>query len=236
MSYTYTTYKAALAAELVVDVADPDFLAILPTIIQDAEQRIYRELDLLSTVVRQTGATTLGDRDFTLPTGSGRFVVTNGINVITPAGESNPDAGTRTPLLPVSRDYMDAVWASASVTGEPVCYAMITDQEIIVGPPPDATYTLEVIGTIRPAALSEANATTYLTDYLPDLFFSASMVAGAAWQKNWGASADDPKMAVSWEAHYQTELASANTEEQRKRYASRAWGSLSPTPIASPNR
>lgn len=236
MSYTYATYVAALANEMVMDPADTNFLGILPTIIDYAEQRIYRELDLLSTVTRQTGTLTVGTRTFNLPTTSGRFVVTNGFNVITPSSQITPDNGTRNPLVPVSRDFLDVVWPSTTGAGRPTDYAMITDQQIIVGPSPDAAYTVECIGTIRPNALAAGNTTTVLTLYLPDVFFAASMISGAGWQRNFGAQADDPKTAVSWESQYKTLIASANVEEARKRYASGAWGSLSPTPIASPTR
>lgn len=236
MSYTYSTFVTALSNELVVDPTDADFLVILPTIIDYAEQRIYRELDLLSTVTRDTGTLTIGTRSFTLPSNNGRFVVTNGINVITPSATTVPDNGTRVPLVPVSRDVLDMIWPSTTGAAVPAMYAMITDQQIIVGPSPLAAYTVEVIGTIRPTALSASNTTTYLTLYLPDLFFTASMISGAAWQKNWGAQSDDPKSAVSWESQYQIAKASANVEQQRSRYAAGAWGSLSPTPIATPGR
>jgi hypothetical protein len=236
MTYTYATYKTAIANELVVDEADVDFVAIFPSLIDYAEQRPYRELDLLNTVTRQTGLLTSGSRDFTLPTTSGRFVVTNGINVITPYTQTNPNSGTRNQLSPVSRDWMDFNWPSTTGTGTPTDYAMITDQTVILGPVPDQAYTVEVIGTIRPTPLSASNTTTYLTLYLPDVFFAAGMIFGTGWQKNFGAQSDDPKMATSWEGQYQTLIASANVEEQRKRYASGAWGSLSPTPIATPGR
>lgn len=236
MSYTYATYSAALAELMVTDVADANFVAILPSIIDYAEQRIYRELDLLSTVTRDTGLLTIGTRTFTLPSNLGRFVVTNGINVITPSTTTVPDNGTRNPMAPVSRDVLDAFWPSTTGAAVPSQYAMITDQQIIVGPAPLAAYTVEVIGTIRPNPLSVSNMTTYLTLYLPDLFLLASMIFAAGFQKNWGAQADDPKMAVAYESQYQTAKTSANVEEQRKRYAAGAWGSLSPTPIATPNR
>lgn len=235
MSYTYATYKTALAELLVVDEDNAEFVAILPSIIDYAENRIYRELDLLATVVRQTGQLTSGSRNFTLPSGSGRFVVTNGINVVTPSSTTNPDLGTRTQMLPYSRDYLDATWPSSTGSGVPTSYAMITDQTAIVGPWPDAAYTLEVIGTIRPTPLSVSNTTTYLTLYLPDLFLTAGMIFASGWQKNWGAQADDPKMAVSYENQYQAEFASANVEENRKKYQSWAYGSLQPKPIASAN-
>jgi hypothetical protein len=236
MTYTYATIKAAWANELVVDPADTDFLGILPSQIEYAEQRMYRELDLLNTVTRQTGTLTASSRDFTLPTTSGRFVVTNGINVITPYTQSTPNSGTRKPCIPTSRDWLDFVWPSTTGTGVPSEYAMITDQTVIFGPVPDQAYTVEVIGTIRPTPLSDSNTTTYLTLYLPDAFFAAGMIFGSGWQKNFGAQADDPKMAASWEGQYQTLLASANVEEQRKRYSMGAWSSMSPTPMAAASR
>jgi hypothetical protein len=115
-------------------------------------------------------------------------------------------------------------------------YAMITDQTVIVGPWPDANYMVEVIGTVRPTPLSASNTTTYLTLYLPDLFVAASMIFAAGYQQNFGSQADNPQQAQSWSAQYDKLFPSANIEEMRKKYASQAWGSLQPTPIATPTR
>lgn len=236
MALNYTTYVATLANLAVVDSANADFLGILPSVIDYAEQRIYRELDILNTVTRDTAPLSVGTRTFTLPSNLGRFVVTNGINVITPAAQTNPDQGTRNQLVPVTRDYLDNVWPSTTGSGVPSCYAMITDQQVIVGPAPDNGYTAEVIGTIRPNPLSQSNPTTYLTLYLPDLFVAGSMIFVTGWQKNFGAQADQPQAAMSWDQQYSKLFVSANVEEQRKRYASGAWGSLQPTSIATPSR
>lgn len=235
MSLTYTTWKETIANLLIVDQTETEFVQILPEMIDYAEQRIYREIDLLSTVTRDTGVLTVGTRSFTLPSNNGRFVVTNALNVITPAATTDPDLGTRKQLVPVSLDYLNATSTSPTASGVPSVYAMLTDQIVNVDFP-DAAYTIEVIGTIRPTPLSEANPTTFLTLYLPDVFVAASMVFGTGFQKNWGAQADDPQMATSWESQYGKLFASANLEEQRKRYASGAWGSLSPTPAATPTR
>lgn len=236
VGYTYATYSAALAEMLVTTVSDPDFVAIRPSIIDYAEQRIYRELDLLSTVVSDTSATlTANSRNFTLPTASGRFVTTQGINVFTPLSTTT----TRNQLIPTTRDFIDATWPSDAPTTTPSIptnYAMISDQTIIVAPPPDAAYTVEVIGTIRPEPLSDSNTTTFLSQYLPDLFFAASMVFGSGFQKNFGSQSDDPRMAVSWESQYQSLKQSAEVEEVRKKYWSTAWSSMSPTPLANPPR
>lgn len=236
MSLTYTQWVSEISNLTAIDPADADFVANLPSCIDYSEQRLYRELDLLNTVTRQTGTLTVGTRTFNLPTSSGRFVVTNGFNVITPSSQTVPDSGTRVPLVPTTRDYLDMAWPSLTGASVPSLYAMITDQQIIVGPAPDATYTIECIGTIRPTPLSDTNTTTYLTLYLPDLFTAASMIQMSAYMRNFGSQADNPQMAQSWEGQYEKLFASANVEEQRKRYASGAWGSLQPTSIATPTR
>ena len=236
MSFNYTQYVSDLANWLVIPADDTNYLQAVPRIIDDAEQRLYRELDLLNTVVRDTSAAlTPNSRTFNLPTFNGRFVVTENFNFFTPAGTQT----NRKQLVPVSKDFIDAIWgneAAASSPSYPEYYAMITDQQVIVGPPPDAAYIVEVIGTIRPTPLSSTNATTYLTLYLPDLFFAESMIAGYGYMKDFGAQTDDPQGSASWSSHYKDLWTSANTEEQRKRYASQAWTSKQPAPLATPPR
>lgn len=233
MSLTYATYGSTLVAMMAGSASDANYVTVLPSIIDYAEMRIYRDLDLLSTVVRDTSASlTANDRDFTLPSASGRFTVVNGINLTT--------AGVRVAQLePVSLEFLDAAWSSetaASASTVPLYFAMVTDQTIAVGPPPGAIYGVEVIGHIRPTALSVSNTTTYLTTYLPDVFLAASMIFAAAFQKNFGAQSDDPRQAVSWEQQYQTLLSSADKEESRKKFAAASWSSKRVEPTAVPQR
>lgn len=232
----YSTWVATLSNLTVIDANDINFLQILPECEEYASNRLYRELDLLNTVTRQTGLLTASNRNFTFPSGSGRFVVTNGINIITPSGQTDPNSGTVNPCVPTTRDYLDAVWPSVTGAGRPDKYAMITDQTVIFGPWPDAAYTAQVIGTYRPAALSDSNTTTPLSLYWPDLFVAASMIFMSGYMRNFGSQADDPKVAMSWSSQYDTLFASANVETNRSKYASGAWGSLQPTPIATPSR
>ena len=210
---------------------DADFTGILPSVIDYAEQRIYRDLDLLSTIVRDKSAVVAANaRDFTLPVSLGRFVEVKAINVVTPLG-ATVATGTRNPLTLTSLEYIDFTWPNeiaASATTVPSWFAMVTDQSIVMAPPPGSAFAVEVIGTIRPLALSVANTTTFLASYLPDLFFAASMIFVSGWQKNFGSQADDPRMAMSWEQQYQGLLASAKTEELRKKYAA-SFGSAPAT-------
>ena len=236
MSYTYASTVSSLANMLVIDPTNAEFLAMIPNAIDDAEQRIYRELDLLSTIVRDTsGNLTANSRNFTLPQTSGRFVVSESISVFTPVGTTT----SRRQLVPVTREFLDAVWGdetAVSASSIPEYYAMITDQTIIVGPSPGAAYTMEVTGTIRPTPLSVTNTTTYLTLYLPDLWFSAMLVYGYGYCKDFGAAVDDPQAPVNWSNHFERLLVSANTEENRKKYASQAWTPKQPAPLATPAR
>jgi len=220
MSYNYSQYVSDLAVLLVVPSNDPNFMAILPNIIDDAEQRIYRELNLLGTVVRDTSANlTPNNRTFALPMSAGRFNTVTGVNVITPVG-STTTTGTRNPLQPTWRAMLDFLFPleTASGTSVPSKFAMISDQTIIVGPPPDASYNVEVIGTIRPTPLSASNSTTYLTQYLPDLFIDASMVFASGYQQNFSAASDNPQQGQHWESQYQAHMASASAEEMRRKY------------------
>jgi len=217
-----------------VDPTTPQFQIMLPGCIDYAEQRIYRELDLLNTVVRNDSATlTTLNRNFSLPTTTnGNFITIQGINLVTPAGVATIDTGTRNPLQPTTRDFLDAVWNSATGAALPRLFAMIDQFNIIVGPWPNAAYQVEVIGTIRPNPLSDTNPSTFLTQYLPDLFIAGSMIFASGYQPDFGSQADNPAQAVSWESQYEKLFASANSEELRKKFAGPGWTSMSS--IATP--
>lgn len=234
---TYTTYISSLANLLVVPTTDPNFQTVITNIIDDAEQRIYRELDLLNTVVRDSSATfTTGTRTFNLPSSIGTFVVVDSIYAITPFGTSDPDNGTRNYLTPSSRPHIDALFPNSSYSTVPQYFAMVTQTTVIVGPWPDQAYQAEVVGTIRPQTLSPTNVTTILTWYFPDLFMAASMIFGSAYLQNFGAASDNPQMAMTWQTHYSDLLKSAEVEEARKKFTSQGWSSKQPADLATPPR
>jgi hypothetical protein len=235
MSLTYTTYGNTLVAMMAGSPTDANYLTVLPSIIDYAEARIYRELDLLATVKRDSsGVLTANQRTATLPTAEGRFVVVSAVNLLAVGGATRIKS-----LRPVSLEFLDAAFPlvqSTSASAQPDYFAMVDDTTIAIGPSPGANFGFEVVGTIRPAALSASNATTYLTDHLPELFLAASMVYAAAYQRNFGAQSDDPKMAASWEQQFQTLLASADREESRKKFASVSWTSKRAEPGAVAQR
>jgi hypothetical protein len=229
------SYVQQIAEMAVVDQTDPNYVAILPAMITYAENRMYRDIDFLFTSTSITGyAITAGSRQINIPQGT--LVVSEQINLITPAGIQSPDAGARTPLLPTTKEYLDAVYGDSSYTGQPQYFAPFNDNLFYVGPFADANYYVEIVGTYRPASLSSTNPTTFISLYLPDVFIMASMIYISAYQRNFGRQSDDPQMAQSYETQYQTLLKGAVVEEARKKFESSGWTSMSPSPVASPTR
>jgi hypothetical protein len=220
-----------------VPASDPGYVQVIPNIIDDAEQRLYRELDFLHTNTQDSSsAFTAGIRTFHIPTpATGMFVVVEEINVITPAGTA-ADSGTRNPLVPASTEMINQMWPSVSGSTVPTYFALLNPDDIIVGPWPDAAYQVEVVGEIRPNPLSSTNVTTILSVFFPDLLIAAGMVFACAYQKNFGAQTDNPQSAVSWESHLQTLLKSADLEENRKAFFAEGWSSEQPSNIVTPPR
>ena len=242
---TYTTYKTQIAQMAVVAETDVNFLAILPMMIDYASLRICRDLDLMFTSVSLHGAgyaLTVGNRNlsFSQDLGNGTsFVVSEQINLILNATTpTDPDTGTRVPLMPTTKEFLDAVYGSALTAnrGQPKYFAPFNDTLFLVGPVPIQSYYVEVVGTTRPAPLSASVPTTFISEYLPDVLVMASMIYISAYQRNFGKESDDPQMAQSYENQYQLLLKSAVVEEARKKFDAAAWSSQSPATVASPTR
>lgn len=233
----YNSYVQQIAEMAVVQSSDPSFQSILPAMIDYAELRINRDLDLISTSTALSGPTytmTAGDRRLQFPmdiAGVGSFIVSEQVNLLI--------GGTdRVPLLPTTKEFLDAVYGSSASAnrGAPKYYAPLNETLIFVGPVPDQNYPYEVVGTIRPLPLGPANPETFISKYLPDLMIMASMVYISAYQRNFGRQSDDPQMAQSYESQYMTLLKGATVEEARKKYEGPGWTSQSPSPIATPTR
>jgi hypothetical protein len=206
------------------------FLTEVPFAINYAELRLIRDLDLVGMITTDFSQVTTPNlrtvNNPILPTTgfSSGFVVVNGVNLITPAGQTNPESGKRNPLTKSSSDFLDFAWPSAAGSQLPTLWAIprfnpgANITQILLGPWPDLGYTVEYIGTQRPIPLSASNQDTFISSFLPDIFTAATMIHFAGAQKNFGAQADNPQMAQSWEAQYEKLLAGADAEQLRVRY------------------
>jgi hypothetical protein len=257
VSYTYATFQQALALYMAIpnmNVETPNFVAALPSIIDYAEQRCYRELDLLAARGEWFGHLIPGVVAFPMA-GSIAYPLTKNlpipitverVRILQPVGVATPPAhGSVTaaiPCSPVAPEWLDAVYGPGADQGVPVWFSHTTQDLLEFGPPPDQAYTISIFGMYRPFPLysappNDGTQTTFLTTYVPDLFLAAAMVNASGYQKNFGAQMDDPKMAMSWETQYQTLFKSAMDEELRKRFhgwqANTAENPVPPAPPAA---
>lgn len=240
----YATLTTRLATFAVTSPTNANFLIALPEIIEIAENRIYRECNFLNQRGSTSTALTANNRNLTLPqvtttAGNVNFKVVQSISIITPAATA-PDAGTRNYCQRVSREFLDFYWASAaSSPGVPVYWSMLDDQTVRFAPSPDQTYNAEIVGSFRPVSMGSnagVPSQTYLGDNYPDLLFAGCMVALSGYQKNFGSMADDPKMALSWEAAYQALVQTAVNEALLQKGEGEAWTPYMPSKIAQPAR
>lgn len=234
MSYNYATYEAAMANLLVVKdyATNADWIVILPRMIEYAEQRCYRDLDILDASTTGVVPCVAGTRTVTVPSS---ILIVESANVITPAATA-ANSGTRNPLRRMSIEMISYVWPTAGTQGVPQWFTMDDATTMILAPTPDAAYNVEVTGPIIPAPLTSVNTTTYLTTNYPELFIAASMVFGTGWQRDFGAQSEDPQASNSWEQQYQVLIASAREYEDRKKAEGRGWFPMADTNKAQPAR
>lgn len=232
----YTDFQADMAQLLATDLTNTKFVELLPWIINSAEARIYRELDFLAQRTYRTVDLVANQRTIGLPQTTKILVVLESAFVITPPATA-PDAGKRNPLRRVSPDLID--FLAPSLTDVPAAlprYIALDDEQTArFAPVPNAAYKIELRGTYRPDPLNSTTTTdTYLTGRYYDLFVACAMIFGSGYQKSFGAMADDPKMALSWEATYANLRASAQLEAFRQKGQSQGWTPYMPSPVASP--
>jgi len=219
----------------VVQGVDAWFNNLVPAMLNYAELRIQRDLDLLPLLSSNTY--TLSNTNNLLQVPVGDFVTVQDLVV----------GGV--PLLPTTKEFLQNVYGPSGTKAQPLYFAMVggdsstagnTYNNIIVGPYPDQNYPVVVWGTIRMpslyynATVSLANSgTTFISTYLPDLLVTASLIFVSLFQRNFGAATDNsPEMGVTYETQYQALLKSALVEEARKKFQSTGWQSESPPVIA----
>lgn len=240
---TYTTFVSEIATITAITSSvlvngDNNFAGIMGGIIDYAEGRLWRDLDLPAVSVTDTSVTcSSGVRSISLSTTQGALLVLQTVNLLTSAGATSSYA-TRVPLVPASQAVIDMIYPSAASSncGQPQYFTRLSDVELVFGPTPDQAYGTEVIGTIRPAPLSATTTTTWLSANIPELMVAAGMVFAAGHMRDFGSQSDNPQMAQSWETQYGILLKEMKNDSERMKFMSEGWGSQGPAPIATPPR
>lgn len=235
-------YQYSTVANVVTPNA-PEFQALIPMMLNYAEQRIQRDLELLNTQVLRVGyVLTVGSNQLSIPPADLLVVQDVLVNI----------DGTPTPMHPVSKNYLLTVWPASSTPGPPRVVALQggdtstfgqTGTILLFGPPPDAPYGVNCIGETRAISLATYGTTgaasvvtTFLSTWLPDLLVMACMIYVSGYQRDFGRQADDPQMAQSYENQYDLLLAAVNKQEFQRRWEADAWSALAKSPVATPTR
>ena len=156
------------------DYTEVDANVLTPTIIdgfiENAEFKILREVDSDNNRRYATANLITSDRFISRPAG---LLIVRSAQIIDSDGSSQPN----------NRDflqYRDTSFMSefnpTEATGVPKYYSLWDEQNIVVAPTPDATYTIQLNYILKEPGLSATNTTTYLSQNFPDGLLYACLV------------------------------------------------------------
>ena len=125
---------------------ETSFVANIPNFVQYAEERIYNTVQLPALRQNSTASTTLGNQYMALPSD---WLATYSLAVADGSGDYQF-------LLNKDVNFIRQSYPSASSTGLPQYYAIWDDNTMLLGPTPDAAYTLELHYYYYPPSIVDA--------------------------------------------------------------------------------
>lgn len=216
---------------------------ITPQMLNYAELRIARDLDMLSSQTSNIYTLTAGAQVFSLPVDD--FLTVQTLEIVQLSGGTVVNSY---PLTPTSKEFIQNCYSGLYTADQPQFFAMYGDNfageqdsftNILFGPTPNYAYSLRVTGTaLAPSLYQSASAGiadtnyTYISAYYPDLLIMASMVFISAYQRNFSATSDDSPMGQTYEKQYQVLRLGAVPLENRRKQQGSSWTAYS-TPIAA---
>ena len=168
---TYTDLVARVKNWLEDDYAEFD--ADIDNMIELAEFRISKELNVDAMIVYQKGNLVPGERLF----GKDEPVVAvRNFFII---------AGTeRVPVFFRSNSFVEDFWPDHSKTKQPRYYSNYDQTQWAIAPTPDLGYAVEIETEQRIRGLSETTPTTWLSVNAPDLLFYACALEGGVFDRD----------------------------------------------------
>ena len=167
MTYTELVQKIRDYTEVDANVLTS---TILNGIINDAEFRILRDVDSDNNRRYATANLITSDRFIGRPAG---LLIVRSAQIIDSDGSSQPN----------NRDFLqfrDTSFMSefnpTEATGVPKYYSLLDEQNIVVAPTPDATYTIQLNYILKDHGLSSTNTTTYISQNFPNGLLYACLI------------------------------------------------------------
>lgn len=173
----YTELKNAIIAY--TENQDPSFEAEIPVFVKQAEQRIYNSVQFPSLRKNVTGSTTSSNKYLACPND---FLAVYSMAVVDGTGRYEY-------LLNKDVNFIRQAYPTPTSTGLPKYYALFGPQSsdikeltFILGPTPDATYTVELHYFFYPESIVTAGQ-TWLGDNLDSVLLYGSLVEAYTYMK-----------------------------------------------------
>ena len=172
MSFTLTTLTTSVQEWTQND--ESTFVAEIPFFIQNAEERIFKVVDLEYFRKNATGVMTSGNKFLQKPSDwlanfSLSFVNSSSENVF---------------LLQKDVNYLQEFHPNPSSTGTPRFYASFDVNNFILAPTPNSNFTVEVHYYYRPASLTtDDSGSTWISTNAPDALLYATLIEAYTFMK-----------------------------------------------------
>ena len=143
---------------------------ILDGIIENAEFKIFRDIDSDNNRRYATANLITSDRFISRPAG---LLIVRSAQIVDSDGSSEPD--NREFLQYRDTSFMSEFNPTGG-TGVPKYYSLWDEQNIVVAPTPDATYEIQLNYILKDPGLSSTNTTTYISQNFPNGLLYACLV------------------------------------------------------------
>lgn len=145
----------------------------IDTFIREAEQRVYNTVQLLDLRKNVTGTTTQGNKYLSVPSD---WLANFSLAVI------DPETDEYEYLLNKDVNYIREAFPYPASTGKPTHYAMFDENSYILGPTPDAAYTMELHYFYYPESIVTAG-TSWLGDNFDSVLLYGSLLEAYTFMK-----------------------------------------------------
>ena len=125
---------------------ETNFVAAIPTFVKQAEQRIYRSVNLPVNRKNVAGTLTDGNQYLTMPT-----------DFLLPLSLSITSSSNQIFLLNKDSNFVRSTYPNASTKGTPKYYAIFANDTFILGPTPDANYVTALHYYYQPASIVDTS-------------------------------------------------------------------------------
>tara|TARA_R100000773_G_C4182761_1_gene91777 strand:+ start:181 stop:825 length:645 start_codon:yes stop_codon:yes gene_type:complete len=171
MSFTLTTLKQSIQDWTEND--ETTFVGELDFFIKNAEERIFKSVDLDYFIKNATGVMTSGNKFLQKPSD---FLASNSLSYVKNSENIF--------LLHKDVNFIQEYTANPATTGSPIYYAQFDVNNFIVAPTPDSNYSVEIHYYYRPASLTTDNSgTTWISTNAPDALLYACLIEAYTFMK-----------------------------------------------------